>query len=279
VKWALLAAILSGASVAAAASETFGVYLVTTAGAPGARLWTLPSAGGAVETISLDSVALLDASGIATADREPSPGGGSQIRLVLTSDGARTLAAVTSRNVGRRFGIVVDGRLRAAPFVSGGLTDGVLVVGGLDPGEAAALARKLGPPPASVSPGFMTPRDTTLDAAAFRVLEGTWTLRSATVNGQPIPDPKFAGARWIFRDGTLAATDGLGQTERFTLRTDADAPGALHFEPVAPSKERGGWLLFKREEERLTVAAFDGLSSRPENFEPAPKKLILTFSR
>lgn len=287
MKRALLAAILAGASVAAAASDIFGVHLVTSVDAPGARMWRLASPGGAVETISLDSAALLDASAIATAGAERSPDGGSQIRLVLTADGARRLAEFTSRNVGRRLGIVVDGQLRAAPVVSAGMTSGFLVVGGLKPTDAAVLARKLGSAsvagPDRVTDGSglaMTaaPRDAVADAA-LRGLQGAWTTLNATVNGRVVPDPKFSGTTWIFHDGTLTLTNGHGQTERFALRTEASAPAALHLEPIAPSKERGGWMIFKREGERLIVALFDDPASRPTSFEPAPEKLVLTLSR
>ena len=279
MKRAFLAAILAFAPAATAASDLFGVYLVSTADSPGARKATLIWPGGAVEIVYLDSAPLLEASAIAAADVETGPGGVSQMRLVLTAEGARKLSELTSRNVGRRLGIVVDGQLRSAPFVTGSMSKDIVVVGSFTPLEASALAKKLGPPSASIrlpgaSPQFVAP-----DAAVLRNLQGTWTVLNATVNSRVVPDPKFGGGTWTFDGGTVTATNGVGQTERFALRTDAASPAALHLEPLPPSNERALWIFFKRESERLTVAFFDGSATRPEDFSPAPKKVVLVLAR
>jgi uncharacterized protein (TIGR03067 family) len=276
VRKTLFAAIVSCASVAAA-SGSFGVHLVTSADAPGSRMWRLALPGGAVEEISLDSAALLDDTAIASADAQRAPDGGGEIRLVLTSEGARRFAEVTSRNVGRRLGIVVAGRLRAAPVVVAGITNGVLVVGGLKPAEAEALARTLGPPSPPVHAGPTVSPNAAPNPVALRLLEGTWNLLGATVNGRAVPDPKFSGGTWTFHGGTLVATNGVGETARFELATDAAAPDAFLLRPVPPSREQGGWMIFRREGERLTLAFFDGFSGRPEGFTPAPKKVVLVL--
>ncbi len=271
----LFAAIVFCAPVAAAESGSFGIHLVTSADAPGSRMWRLALPGSAVEEISLDSAALLDVTAIASADAQRGPGGGGEIRLVLTAEGARKLAEVTSRNVGRRLGIVVAGRLRAAPVVVAGIPNGVLVLGGLKPDEAELLARTLGPPfvPATIGPS-VSPDPVGADVV-LRLLDGTWSLRSATMNGRTIPDRKFASGTWTFSGGTLSATNGEGELARFTLAVDAAAPDAIRVEAVPPSKERGGWMIFRREGDRLTLAFFDGFSGRPEDFAPAPKKVVL----
>ncbi|MEO8054593.1 MAG: hypothetical protein ABI768_05540 [Acidobacteriota bacterium] len=124
-----------------------------------------------------------------------------------------------------------------------------------------------------------TPHAVTRDAAAGRELQGSWSVLSATVGGRLVEDAKLVKATWSFQDGVLSATDGLGQTERFTLSTDPAAPDALRLDPIAPSKERGGWILFRREEDRLTLALYDNLEERPAGFEPAPKKIVMNLAR
>ena len=239
-------------------------------------MWRLALPGRGVEEISLGPT-LLDEKSVAYADAVRGPGGGGEIRLVLTADGARTLRDATSQNVGSRLGIVVNGRLRAAPVVLAPVTDGILVVGGLAPEETEALARGLAPPsptptpvPAS-SPGASA-------RAVLRLLDGTWDLRSATMNGQAVPDRNVASGTWTFSGGILTLTNGVGETGQFTLSTDPAAPDAFRLDPVPPSKERAGWMLFKREGDRLRLTFFDGFNGRPEDFAPAPKKVVLEFS-
>jgi uncharacterized protein (TIGR03067 family) len=184
--------------------------------------------------------------------------------------------------------IVVDGRLRAAPFVTGGMAKDLVVGGAFTPAEASALAKKLGPPVASLPeraaggpgrPVAGAPPAAAPDASTLRDLQGSWTVLSATRNSLVVPDAKLAGATWTFDGGTLTATDGTGTTTRFSLGTDAAAPGALRLDPVAPSREHGGWMLARREGERLVLAFFDGLAGRPESFAPEPKKVLLVLSR
>ncbi len=275
---ALCAAIFSFSSAAAAAGGSFGVHLVTSAGAPGSRIWRLALPGGGAEEIALDSAALLDETAVANADAVRGPGGGGEIRLVLTPDGTRKLAEATSRNVGRRFGIVVAGRLRAAPVVVAGITNGVLVIAGLQPAEADSLAGTLGPPSAPTNVVTAVSPDAGGARVVLRLLDGTWDLRSATVNGLAIPDRKFSSGTWTFHDGKLVATNGIGETASFTLAVDPAAPDSFLLAAVPPSRERGGWVIFKREEDRLSLAFFDGFSRRPEDFAPAPKKVVLVLA-
>ena len=280
MKNVLLIGALSAALAAAAPSDTFGVYLVTTFDAPGARTWRLLSPGGAVETISLEPAALLDATAIASADAERGPGGDGAIRLVLTATAAQRLAEVTSRNVGRRLGLVVAGRLRAAPAVLTGITNGVLVVGGLEPAEVDELAGKLGPPAASIRPAPAAgSREAVPDSVVLRSLEGTWSLVRTTMNGQVVQDLKSMGATWTFRGGTLSARSGNGETFRFVLATDAAAPNAVRLDPETPPGGRALWFIFKRDGDRVALLFFDGVKGRPSDFAPAPQKVILELSR
>ncbi len=146
------------------------------------------------------------------------------------------------------------------------------MVGGLPSAEASTLAKTLGPPSASIQAESESPPGAARDVAALRVIEGNWSGLSATMDGVVIYE--LVGGTWTFHDGTLTATNGVGDTGRFALTTDVAAPNAFRLDPVAPSRERGGWMIFKREGDRLTLAFFDGFFKRPEDFAPAPKKVV-----
>lgn len=134
---------------------------------------------------------------------------------------------------------------------------------------------------AAAAPGDVAPapRDAARATAAIRALDGTWILRSAKFNGQPVPDRKFSSGRWTFSGGALSATNGEGTSARFTLAADPGAPDTFRLDPVPPSAEREIWALFRVDGDRLTVAFFDGTSGRPVNFEPERKKMVLEFSK
>ena len=267
------------APAAAGGKATLEVYKATAVGAPGARTLRLELAGRGVEEISFEGNPFLTGDSVRFADAMAAPGDGGEIRISLQADAARRLADVTSRYVGRRLGIVVAGRLRAAPVVVAPVTNGVLVVGGLSRAEARALAPALGPPSPPERIGPAVSPDAAGADVVLRLLDGAWSLRSATMNNLPVPDRKFASGTWTFSDGTLSATNGEGEAARFTLDVDPAAPDTFRVEAVPPSKEKGGWMLFRRDGDRLTIAFFDGFTRRPEDLAPAPKKVILELSR
>jgi uncharacterized protein (TIGR03067 family) len=240
----------------------------------------LRGTGRAAETVTLDSTVLFDQAAVVTAGVVSGPDGAPQIRVVLTSEGAEKLREITTRHVGRRLGIVLDGQLRAAPFIRAAIGDGTLVVGGgFTAAEAAALARKLGPPASTTAPGTAAVAPASLpDSVALAGLQGTWTVLSAEMNGQFRDDPKLTRSTWIFRENELTMTNGEGQTARFALRTDAGASGSLRLDPIPPSQERGGWMIFARQGEQLTLAFGENLEGRPDGFSPAPKKLVLKLA-
>lgn len=165
------------------------------------------------------------------------------------------------------------GRSDVNPRMAFSLVLVLLVVAGIPThAEAERLARRLGPQP-------VTPRAGARDPAAGRELQGLWSVLSATMNSQLVDDVKLLKSTWTFQDGVLSAADGSGHVERFTLSTDPAAPGALRLDPIAPSKERGGWILFRREGDRLTIALHDNLEGRPAGFEPAPKQIVMKLAR
>jgi hypothetical protein len=242
--------------------------------APNGIAWTLTGNGGKAETVYLDREVLLDRSAVANADVVRGPDGMPQIRLGLTPDGARRLTEITSGSVGKRLGIVVADRLRAAPYVTGGMTGGVLVVaGGFSEAEAEELARKLGPPAAGGIPvpppsgSVSRPR-----AAAIPDLQGRWRIAEAKLNDRPLQDRKITASSWFFRADELLLTNGEGQTERFAIRPEGK--GLLRLEPSAGSSEHGGWIVWKREKDAVVLAFQDNLEGRPDGFAAQPKKIV-----
>lgn len=247
------------------------VYVSTSANTPGARMLRLQIAGGGVEEISFEGSPFLTGDSVRSADAIVAPGGGGEIRISLEADAARRLADVTSRNVGKRVGIVADGRLVGAPVVLAPLRDGTFVVAGLSLAEAQALAPRLGPSGASVRAATSGPPDSEVVSA----LEGIWIVKGATLNGEVVSDKKFLEGRWSFHAGGLELTNGVGERGRFTVATDPAAPSAFRVDPVPPSAEKPIWMLFRRDGNRLTVAFFDGLSKKPSDFDPERKKVVV----
>ena len=241
--------------------------------APNAIAGTLAGNGGKAETVYLDREVLLDRSAIANADVVRGPDGMPQIRLGLTPDGGRRLTEITSRSVGKRLGIVVAGKLRAAPYVTGGMTGGFLVVaGGFSETEAGELARKLGPPAAGGIPVPPSGSVSRPRAAAIPDLQGRWRIAEAKLNDRPLQDRKITASSWFFRADELLLTNGEGQTERFAIRPEGKS--LLRLEPSVGSPEHGGWIVWKREKDALVLAFQDNLEGRPDGFAPQPKKIV-----
>lgn len=271
-----LAAVPPASPALAAPKAALEIYISTTVGAPGARIFRLALAGGGVEEISFEGSPFLTGDSVRSADAMVAPGGGGEILISLEAEAARRLADVTWRNTGKkRLGIVVDGRLMAAPVVLAPLRDGTLVVAGLSLAEAQALAPRMGPSTASLRASASGPPD----PAVVSALEGTWILKGATLNGEAVQDKKFLEGEWTFHAGDLEATNGVGERGRFTLATDPAAPSAFRLDPVPPSAEKSVWMYFLRDGRRLTLAFYDGLSKRPSDPSPERKKVVVEFER
>jgi uncharacterized protein (TIGR03067 family) len=247
------------------APGTLELHAESAPNAANARAWTMPGPRG-TETVYLDAEVLLDASSVATAEVVSAPGGGPQIRLDLTADGASRLQSVTARLVGRRIGVVAGGKLRATPYVTGAVTGGTFfVMGNMTAAEAEAIAAKIAPPP--VRPAPVVP-----SGPGIPELQGLWKVSSATFEGKPVAEPKILGASWSFHGSELLLTTGDGQSMRFVVQPDG--PGAVHLAPMAPSKEKGGSVLWAREGAELVLAFKDSLESKPEALRPGPKTVV-----
>ena len=224
----------------------FELHVESSAKAPNAKAWTMRGSGGKPETVYLDP------------------------------EGTSRIAEITRRFVGKKLGVVAGGKLWAMPYLSAPVTGNVLMIAGnMTPAEAAAIAPKLGPPPTpSAGKGAVPPPAA---AAPPRTpglgvpeLQGRWRVADASVGGKPLVDPKITASSWQFRGDELILTNGEGQTARFVLRPDG--VGVIHLETSA--KEKGGWILWKREKGDLILAFNDNLEGRPEGFGPAPKKVV-----
>lgn len=111
------------------------------------------------------------------------------VNLVLTRDGGRRLAQVTTQNVGRALAIVVNGRLIMAPVIRDPILGGRVQISGLDSmAEATDLARSLQRPvPRSVAGMILQPLSPWPDHsdAANRVLSLWYELEDALGFARP----------------------------------------------------------------------------------------------
>jgi preprotein translocase subunit SecD len=68
---------------------------------------------------------------------------GSEVKLTLTPESAKSFAAITRAHVGDKIAISVGGEVRSTPVVRGPITAGKVSITLRSPDEAAALARSL----------------------------------------------------------------------------------------------------------------------------------------
>jgi uncharacterized protein (TIGR03067 family) len=113
---------------------------------------------------------------------------------------------------------------------------------------------------------------------ATKDLEGRWRVANTTMNGELSLDRKSVGATWTFRGDELLLETADGNRARYTVVLEAGSrPNALQLAPVPPSKERGGWMIYEREGDRLRFAYRDNLEGRPVSFAPQPKLVVTTL--
>lgn len=66
------------------------------------------------------------------------------VRIVFTKSGAERFSEVTSKNIGRKIAVIVDGVCITAPIIQSGISGGeVILTGDFSVEEADALARKI----------------------------------------------------------------------------------------------------------------------------------------
>ncbi len=71
----------------------------------------------------------------------------SSVELILTPQGTAKFAELTEQNIGKRCGVILDGRLVSAPRIMAPILEGrVIVTGDFTESEAIRTARGLSPP-------------------------------------------------------------------------------------------------------------------------------------
>ena len=118
----------------------FALHAVVEAGAPAA--WKCPMRNGAGQTEwhSLEAQPLLDDTALRSAAVGNDGNGKPQIELSFTDAAAKQFSDITARNIGKRIGILINGRLESAPIIRTAITGGTAVISGnFTSREAAAF--------------------------------------------------------------------------------------------------------------------------------------------
>jgi len=114
--------------------------------------------------------------------------------------------------------------------------------------------------------------------SAASVLDGTWAVAQATLNGEPRIERKVLNATWTFRGDELVMQQAGGVRSRWALTFDPAAePPAFRATPLDAPGERPVWMILSRRDDELRLAFYDGLDRRPEDFGPRRKLVVLTL--
>jgi hypothetical protein len=128
----------------------FALHAVVEAGAPAA--WKCPMRNGAGQTEwhSLEARPLLDDTALRSAAVGNDGNGKPRIQITFTDAAARQFGEITAKNIGKRLGILIDGRLESAPIVRTAITSGTAVISGnFTYREAEAFVDSVNPKPLS----------------------------------------------------------------------------------------------------------------------------------
>jgi len=89
----------------------------------------------------LDPTVLLDESHFALASARRGHGKMWHVEVIFTEEGTELLGEITTQNLERRLGMVVDGKLLSAPIIMAPITQGrALISGDIDEHEARRIA-------------------------------------------------------------------------------------------------------------------------------------------
>jgi len=114
--------------------------------------------------------------------------------------------------------------------------------------------------------------------SAASVLDGTWAVAQATLNGEPRIERKVLNSTWTFRGDELVMQQAGGVRSRWALTFDPAAePPAFRATPLDAPGERPVWMILSRRDDELRLAFYDGLDRRPEDFGPRRKLVVLTL--
>lgn len=100
---------------------------------------------------------MLDQSAIQSASFEQSANGRSEVSITFTPDGKKKFADLTTAHVGKRFVIILDGKLHVAPVIAEPIRGGIIAIAGeWTTAEARKLVAKLTPEAAESNRGQKT---------------------------------------------------------------------------------------------------------------------------
>ena len=89
----------------------------------------------------LDPEVLMDESHFALASARRGRGEVWHVEVIFTEEGTKLLAEITTNNLERRIGMVVDGKLMSVPIIKAPITQGrALISGDIDEHEARRIA-------------------------------------------------------------------------------------------------------------------------------------------
>ncbi|MEY2408212.1 MAG: eukaryotic-like serine/threonine-protein kinase [Verrucomicrobiota bacterium] len=126
------------------ASRPFALHAVADAATATTQLTPMRTASGTTEWLLLEKEILLDQTAVKSAMAEHDLLQRPQIQITFTEAAAKKFGGITATNVGRRLGIVLNGRLEAAPIVRGTIPNGVATISGnFTELETTVLAEKL----------------------------------------------------------------------------------------------------------------------------------------
>ena len=104
----------------------------------------MPQRDGRSERVLLHSAILLDRTAIKSAAIEHESNGAPGILITLTESGGKRFGEITAKYVGKRLGIILDGKLHSTPSVRDPILGGRLTItGNFTELEAAELVKKL----------------------------------------------------------------------------------------------------------------------------------------
>ncbi|HYW45652.1 MAG TPA: hypothetical protein VE959_22500 [Bryobacteraceae bacterium] len=102
---------------------------------------------GEGEKFCLQQEAIVDQADVRSAEVASDPNG-PRVRLTLTDAGSQKLLETTRKNIGNRIGVVLNGRLLAAPVIRAAISNGIPISGRFTEQErndiAAAFNRQAG---------------------------------------------------------------------------------------------------------------------------------------
>jgi hypothetical protein len=131
----------------------FALHAVVEAGAPGAWKGAMRNGAGQTEWHSLETQPLLDDTALRSAAVGNDGNGKPQIELSFTAAAARRFSDITARSIGKRIGILIDGRLVSAPIIRAAITGGTAVISGnFTSREAAAFVTSVNSEAANSAP-------------------------------------------------------------------------------------------------------------------------------